>query len=401
MPKSSTIQSPIFIPRLVQQDSNFIKLRTGKYPMVLINANIVSLYPKFLAQAIKASKVLIIDPVTNRLIHGLFEKKKGFQKLPYAPKRAFSTNDLLSKEPDRIAKLVEPCIKFQLEKGAGILIAPYFFTATNDNEFRLNLTLLSDSIKFIRDQKVNKPLFAMINIGNVALSKPKTINQIVDRYEDFEDLQGCCIMVDSLDDRKTDEDLLSGLAYLAFQLSESKDVFVLSIGAFGEVLSAIGIDGFSSGIAWLETFTEKTLRKKLMFSPRKKKAGQTYVPELFNYINDELVKLIGYKCQCRSCDGGRPTDLRSKKLHFIYRRLEVMRKLSRLSRKERINFMKDRLKKALELAGGLADKFAVPLNTRHISNWLRILEKAEYWKHEKRRDQSEIDLDQLIRDARA
>lgn len=160
--------------------------------------------------------------------------------MPYAPKKPFEIAKLFGDEKYRIASLVEPSIKFQLDKGADLVIAPYFFSEdASGDKFRLNHTLIPDSIKFMRHEKIEKPLFAMINIGNSGLGNPKMLNHIIDRYNDCAaDLKGYFVMVDNLNDIKGDEDSLKGLAWLVFQLSASKDVFVLSIGAFGEVLGA-------------------------------------------------------------------------------------------------------------------------------------------------------------------
>jgi len=404
MQKSSIVTSPIFIPRLTNQDGIAVTSKIGNLPGVLVTANLAasSRYKKLTQNARKTSKIFIIDPMTNHLLYDSFTEKSTFQQIPYAPKTPFDTAKLLSDEKFRIAKLVEPSINFQIDLNADVIIIPYFFSedATGD-KFRLNHTLIADSVKYAKRRKIDKPLFAMINIGNSALSNLKMLNQIIDRYMDrCHEFDGYFVMIDNLHDIKADEDALKGIAWLVFQLSQSKDVFVLSIGAFGEVLSTIGASGFSSGLAWLETFSEKNLKQTLKFSPRKKKVSQTYIPELFDYVNDEIVKLINYKCSCASCKGKIPADPSSKKLHFLYRRLEGMKKLAGLNKNERIGVMKARLEEALELAEGLYEKFAIPLQTVHLSKWMRVLDSAKRWKRENQ-NKAVADLDRLIYEARS
>lgn len=396
----SEFNTHLFIPRLLNQDA--VATEIGKLSAVLMNANIVAGYKNLAEKARKASQIFIIDPQTNHFVYDSYTGKSSFRKVPYAPSRPFEVSELLSQEEFRIKDLVEPSIKFQLDKGANIIIAPYFFSEdASGDKFRLNHTLISDSIRYLHDINTKKLLFAMINIGNSVLNNLKMLNHITDRYEDHqENVEGYFIMIDDLNDIRADEYSLKSLAWLMFRLSRSKDVFVFSIGAFGEVLCAIGAKGFSSGLGWLETFSEKTLKKPLKFSPRKKKASQTYIPELFDYINDEIVKLINYKCSCRACGGRLPTIAASKKLHFLYRRLSSIKKMTGLNRVERIGVMKARLEEALELANGLYEKHAIPLQTRHISNWIRVLDFAKRWKHT---DQIKevVDLDRLINESRS
>ncbi len=398
---SKIVSSPIFMPRLMNQDGAATKI--GKLPASLMTANIAAHYKNLAIKARSVSELFVIDPMTNNMLYDAFTEKKAFQKVPYAPKKPFEMSKLFGDEKYRIASLVEPSIKFQLNKGTDLVIAPYFFSEdANGDKFRLNHTLIPDSIKFMRREKIEKPLFAMINIGNSGLGNPKMLNHIIDRYNDCAaDLKGYFLMIDNLNDIKSDEDSLKGLAWLVFQLSVSKDVFVLSIGAFGEVLGAIGASGFSGGLGWLETFSEKNLKQRLKFSPRKKKVAQTYIPELFDYVNDEIVKLINYKCSCTSCGGKMPVDYTSKKLHFLHRRLGAMKKMADLSRNERIGLMRGRLEEALNLAEGLYGKFAIPLQTSHLKKWMGVLESAKYWKHGADQDKAAVDLAQVIHEARS
>ena len=398
MPK--IISSPIFIPRLMNQDGVATEIR--RLPASLMTANIAAHYKNLATKARNASGLFIIDPMTNNLVYDAFTEKKAFQKVPYAPKKPFEMPKLFGDEKYRITSFVEPSIKFQLDKGADFVIAPYLFSEdTSGDKFRLNHTLIPDSIKYLQRGKIQKPLFAMINIGNSSIGNPKMLNHVIDRYKDCNaDLAGYFIMVDNLNDIKSDEDSLKGLAWLVFQLSVDKDVFVLSIGAFGEVLCAIGASGFSSGLGWLETFSEKNLKQKLKFFPRKKKLAQTYIPELFDYVNDEIVRLINYKCSCASCDGKMPVDYASKKLHFLYRRLNAMKKMAGLSRNEKMGLVRGQLEEALDLAEGLYGRFAIPLQTSHLKKWMGVLESSKRWKYSASQDKATADLEQVIHEAR-
>src|SRR3989338_10284785 len=123
---SKIVSSPIFMPRLMNQDGAATEI--GRLPASLMTANIAAHYKNLATKARNASKLFVIDPMTNNMVYDAFTEKKAFQKVPYAPKKPFEMPKLFGDEKYRIASLVEPSIKFQLEKGADLVIAPYFFS---------------------------------------------------------------------------------------------------------------------------------------------------------------------------------------------------------------------------------------------------------------------------------
>ncbi|GAF87391.1 unnamed protein product, partial [marine sediment metagenome] len=189
---------------------------------------------------------------------------------------------------------------------------------------------------------------------------------------------------------------LRGLAHLVFQLSKNnKSVFVLKIGAFGEILSAIGATGFSSGLAGGESFHEEGLREKLSGYGRPINKW-TYVSELFSYVNDEAIKRTDYKCNCLTCNGLLPGNAFSKKAHFLRRRMDTMKSLQKIDRPKRINFMLSRLEKSIKLASHYNKKHALLLSTDHLIKWRNVLESTKHWTHKDDSDKKAVDLDKLI-----
>ena len=300
------------------------------------------------AAAKSGADVFIVNPVTHRMLFKDAKEKSSFKKLPY-PKN-INAEKLYSDPEFRMEKIIKASVEYQIKRGASLVIAPYLFAEdTDDTKFVLNLTMLSETIKYLKDNKINLPLFAMIHIGSRAFTKTIIINSIIDRYrEGFEDnIQGFIITVDELDDRKASEESLSGLAYMAFQLSKGHDVLVNSIGGFGEILSVLGCCGFISGLGTGETTSVKILQD----TPRKIKGRShewTYIPEIFDYAHDSEVKKIGYKCSCSACNGAVPVDIPSKMRHFLFRKIEIMSALRNMNSRDRINFMKERIDKALD-----------------------------------------------------
>lgn len=401
MNKFSIAKNPIFIPKITQGETLFVN--SSFSPVFLMDGHIVAFFHKPAINVSKKCKILIIDPVTNYLIFKHYKRKKSFKKLPYSPKDPFKVEDLLIDENLRMNGLVKPVIDYQTNNNAGIIILPYLFTESATNvKFGLNLTLISDSLKYLSNKKIKKPVFAMINIGSSVLEDPKTLNFIIERYDDDfgENIKGYFIMLDKFDDREANKDSLTGLAYLAFQLSRKKDVFVLRIGSFGEILSAIGASGFSSGLFGGETFSEESLRKELGGygrSPTK----WTYIPEFFNYLNVDEIKRINYKCSCPACRGLIAKGFNSKKEHYLYNRASNMKKLSNLTRDKRISLMKFRLENGIQLATSCNNKYTVSIKTKHLKKWYDVLDSAKNFAYRDEQKKKEVNLDKMIHEARA
>lgn len=383
---------PIYIPKV--QDSTITEIPDLHLPAVLIDSQHIAWRPKSPKDVKKISDLLIVDPSTHCILYKDAREGKNFQKLPYP--QNVEPETLYSDATFRNDKIVAPCIEDQINKGADLIISPYFFAEdTDDTKFGTNITMISESIKYMNDHSISKPLFAMIAIGSTALDRPIVTRYIADRYSvDFKDyLTGYFIVVNDLDCKQQDGSKLLGLAKLVFQLSKEKYIFVKRIGAFGEVLCAIGGSGFISGLEIGETFSVKVLEKK----PDKfgQKTNRIYIPELFDYVNDVEAQKIGYKCNCRACKGSLVSDRQTKKLHYLYTRLDTMEKLQNLDRNGRVNLLISRLDSAFKMASTYNSKHGLSLKTVHLINWKSILEASKTWGSEEEEDHLEAFLNDL------
>jgi len=391
---------PIFIPRINGTELKLVKLGAKS---ALMDAYIVAQYPIPARKIASICDLFIIDPSTNYFVERYFLRKVSFRKLPYSPKAPFNIEDLLVDESLRVKKLIEPAINYQINQKAKVIIAPYLFTGSpTDIKFGINLTMISDSIKYVERKKIKEPVFAMINMGSAILDDPKTLNYIIERYDDDfgERIHGYFIMLDQFKEKEVSESSLLGLAYLVFQLSKNKNVFALRIGAFGEVLSAIGASGFSSGLSAGESFSEETLKKESGGFGRPT-SKWTYIPDFFSYISDEEIKKTSYKCGCSKCRGSLPKTVFDKKAHLLTTRMAITKKLSSLSRNKRIDFMKYRLGQGIKLITEYNKKYGLAIKPHHLLRWISVLDSAKSWKHNDTAKQEDIDLDNLIHQARA
>lgn len=374
MPESLLSKSPIFVPK--PQDSDITNLGL-KFPATMMDATIVRWRPDAAARIATSSELFIVNPVTHFLLYKDSKELKSFKKLPYPHGIRFE--DLHGNPELRSEKLIRPAIEFQLAKNSGIVIAPFFFTEDdNGAKFNLNLTMLSESIRHFQSQKIQKPLFSMIYIGNAILTNSSAIINVVDRYTDEmyqKAVSGYVVAIDNFDAKRMSVESLCGLAKLVFLLSlGNKPVFVKSIGTFGEVLGAIGAAGF---VGDKETMSVEYLQERPKFFGRPK--NWVYLPEMLDHANEAEVRKIGYKCPCPACGGGIAMDATSRKRHLLYSRIKAMDELSKRIPDKRIDYMKNRLGQAVDFVDYCVRKHRSPFEKTRLAlvKWGQVLDFAK------------------------
>ncbi|MFA5358638.1 MAG: hypothetical protein WC310_02325 [Patescibacteria group bacterium] len=393
------MENPIFIPKLIQNEAGFVD--KIKLPAILMDANIVAFSPKISGKIRASADSFIINPVTNFFVENSFIGKKAFKKLPTAPAKPYRVEELLTNEKLRRDELVWKNIEYQINNKANIIIIPYIYSdSINDSKFGINLSMISDALKLLKVNKINIPAYAMINMGSSVLNDFTGLNNLIERYrDDFNDkINGFFMMFDGFDCRKAVDDSLMGLAYLTFYLSENKNTFILNLGDFGDVLCAIGARGYSSSLGGGEIFNVEKLSKETKSRGRNHKIF-SYVPEVFDYLNNESLRKIGYKCPCSICDNGIPNGWNNAKAHFLNRKLERMDNLANLNRDQRIDFIKLKIEQAVELISVYNANFALSIKTDFLLRWKNVLEKSRHWSYSKRETEA-VDLDKIIEEAR-
>lgn len=376
MPVFKFSKNPIYIPKV--QDSNICGWGL-KLPVVFINSFTLAWRPSIISVK-EIADMFIVDPVTDRAFSNR-SGKENFKKLKYPeiePEQLYS-------DVEARKSLIEQAIKNQLDAGANIVIAPYLFAKdTDDTKFSVNLTLLAETIKFVKEKGIDKPLFAMICMGNSILTHPTILNHIIDRYNDdfAEYIDGFIISIDDFSGRTTtDVAQLLGYANLVYRLAEYKSVIVKRIDDFGEILSAIGAVAFSSGLAISETY-----------SLDESEGGggalkRIYVPEIFDYLNDEEAKKVGYSCHLDSLPTGTHPETHAVKIrHFLLSKLDRINKMQSLNQMQRIDFMLSEVAKGRKLADEWTRKYAIPQKFLHAGRWEEVLSRAKYWKPSKQND---------------
>lgn len=380
-------RTPIFIPKLPNKTMSEWGVHL---PAAIVEALVIFWRPKTIDAIREFSDAIIIDPITHQMLFKESSEKKNFKKIGYPEE--VNQESIYSNSEYRKNHIIVPAVNVQIEAGADFIVAPYFHAEDTDSiRFGVNITLITETLRYLEEIDVSKPVLAKIFLGKGVLERKTEVNYIVDRYRDdfSEKLFGYILVFDKFDGRSASEDSLLNLAEMGFQLSEKGKVIYQHMGSFGEVLCAIGMTGFSSGLGDGDSITVEHLES----SPAgfNNKTKKTYIPEIFYKMNDEAVKQIGYSCDCPACSGSRPLDNISKKKHFFYRKDILMNALANMEKSERVDFMRSLLYEGIERADRYNREYGLDIKTNHLRRWLAVLELMEHWTYEE-----DDNLDELL-----
>jgi hypothetical protein len=246
-------------------------------------------------------------------------------------------------------------------------------------------------------------IYPFINISANILSNDNLIRYIVSAYTSDEfnsHIKGFYLMIDGLDTNLVSEEDLRGLLKLVKGLSH-KEVYIVSINAFGYATLLLGATGFVSGLASNETTSVETW--KLDIEERKKLRSRsrefTYVPEVFTYITEYELQQIGYSCSCAHCKNSLPLKPSDKKIHFYECRKRDIENIFTGDFKQNYSA----LLKCYEQGRDEARKLLLERKTTRnsniiltpISKWISALQEAE---NIEKQDEAEIKLTQILED---
>lgn len=414
MHPESNIVNPTFITKFLHVDQRFAE-EFSNLTASLLPANIALWKePQTLTDSVRdGCGTFLIDPVTHSFTYLGYLDKTTYRDLPYAPPQPISATDLLS-QPNLITEFTRNVLEFQRDMRTGAIIAPYFYTRDiDDSRLVANLRMVSEAANIRQDMNLEIPLYAWVCIGAIVMQSPAQVNEIANLYCDLP-VEGFMLTIENFDDRSVSAEALMGLSRLTRRLKEDRDVFICSIASFGQVLTALGANGFSAGIGWLETFREVTLQpgRPSFAADRVPRSQYYYVPELLSYIHPNDVVTIfddeagstvmreGYMCNCNACINGIPDSVEDKKRHFMIRRQEEMDSLSNTTIDERPHFMRDRLQLALELANIIEEEALVRVQTEHFVRWIAIIDALSSASSVPENNETQPDINDIVHQSR-
>lgn len=299
---------------------------------------------------------VIIDPSTQRLSYFAFGNTKGLVELPYAPEKGVISLEYLQNPQLRSDYLNKWYDSVSIGKK---LILPYHYISNTDYSvdkieewIKINIQLIDESSKIV---DADKEKYAMISIGlsHLVFQAEKILSYFVHANVD-----GFIVQVSDMK-QLNEQSLISYIEFMInLQKYTSKPVIALKVPiSLGLALVAKGIYGFSLGLASIDYFDEQYIKEeKEAFNIYSK----FYFPQVLSFLSypkkdtfafEQIYNYFG-GCKCRWCSGKTAIEIgtgdKGVQLHHWQMMLEEVKKINQFDGKERVNYLLNRIDKAIE-----------------------------------------------------
>lgn len=379
-----------YIPKLNDGTiANMIK----KLPYIIVEAHILKWRPGIEEPIKNSCENLFIDPATARFQYTVTQPD-SLKELEYY-QDSEGMRKLYGDATYRLENLVVPSITYQIEHGANAVIVPYFYS---DDIVSLisntNYAMVNDALIHKKHGHITQPLYVNIQIPANMLANTTQLDYVANKYIEMsnDEIEGYFITINDGDDRKLDVNSLIGLAHIIKLLSDKK-VFLYHSGTFGYILSAIGLNGYISGLGQSDSYSTKNYETEMKGARGRR--GWTYVTEIMAYLNDADIKKADYKCGCPICNEKTPINAKE---HFLHTKLQEISDIEGLSNEELYTFLKEKLNNAKEYAKSLAYKHAIDAKVTYLDRWLDALKYFERIKPYEESDKRLEDIMSILED---
>lgn len=325
---------------------------------------------------------ILIDPQAYRLVDG-HRRVAAVDALPYSRAalmgdsgRGFRHEDF--DDSQTVSRFVKAALGFQRELAASDYIAPSFYVEKPDSPWiDVNRRVLNESIR-----QAGTFVYATFCGSLTALEDSDSTAAIVDNAS------AVYVLVSPMDARhESVTKLLRFVDGLERFKAHGVQVLCGRQPAFGLILMALGIGGFDSGIARIESFNYASLARDLRRDTSSKVRGgrsrPVYVSKLMMSIPRPLAsKLLdtpGIKsqlnCQGLCCKDNMTDALQSAREHFVWSRLDEVKQLRGIPPSAQTRHVAEKLAGAHQFAKTLQRNFPQERwDFDFLDNWSRVVE---------------------------
>lgn len=336
----------------------------------------------------------IIDPATMRLAYDTFADVKGLVALPYSPngynKLEIQDLETLSSKQSYVEAVVSEQLKF---KPSGI-VAPFHISnnsnlitiknEVNENWFSIDVKLLKETKAYLDKENINLPLIGGFSIRADILTTQSEQEYFLNVLSGLP-CDSYLIYVDCIDYTSNSAQVYHYIKTLyMLQRVTGKPVIAGRVNTIGLLLMSFGIYGFESGAARFERFSEDLYSET---SEPYNMYVMYYIPELLKNIPvkrkdpSKIFDILEHnhgenlKCTCPYCLNKSPEEIvidEITKKHFLYRRLEEVEELKNISVSERLDYIGDRIEKAINYYKNLRPVFKAE-DYAFLSVWKQVV----------------------------
>jgi len=347
---------------------------------VVFQANYIPRYGGQLEVLRKQDVLYLFDPSTNRLTYSKFSETKGLRDLPYVQDKMNRLTPAKLRSIAEIRKYVHGVLNWQIQHGCTYLVAPFHFSKTLASEWmEVDLKLISEAREYLASKGREERFFAAVCTNLEDLTDEENRRLLVNRYSKYP-VDGYLFYIDLVQEQMSvPGQLFSYLNMLVDFKALAKPLVACRVGNLGLGLVSLGIDAFTTGIASLSFFSEKTLLED-------RPTGYTmrpkyYLPALLSNVQigaaiDVLSsgQYNGFVCRCPYC-GGRTNEAtlrKAAKPHFLYHRVQEMEAINALDEGARLGDFLRKTERALKLTNEIRRKLGVQIPNQHFKTWLEV-----------------------------
>jgi len=350
---------------------------------VVFQANYIPRYEGQLEVLRKHGVPYFFDPSTNRLTYSKFTETRGLRELPYVFDKMNRLTSAKLRSIAEIRRYVREVLNWQIQHGCTYLVAPFHFSKTLTSEWmEVDLKLISEAREYLASKGREEKLFAAVCTNLEDLTDEENRRLLVNRYSKHP-VDGYLFYIDLVQEQtRVPGQLYSYLNMLVDFKALGKPLIACRVGNLGLGVVSLGIDAFTTGIASLSFFSEKTL---LEDRPRGYTMRQKYyLPSLLSNVQVEAaIDILGsgeYNsliCRCPFCNARTDESLtKVAKPHFLHHRVREMEAINAMDEGERLDAFLKKTKRALKLTGEIRRKLGVAIPNQHFQVWLEVFREV-------------------------
>jgi Serine/threonine protein kinase len=328
-----------------------------------------------------------LDPVTYRFTYSSFAQTKSIVALPYIPdpNNVLTPSDLQTLQAQQT--YARDCMDFQLGWGCSRLIAPFHFSRNLKSDWiDIDIKLIEEAISYAKSKNSGIEVLAGLCINIEEYSVAANRLALLNRYSRTM-ADGYIFYVDSLDERTNNSLQINALLDLLEMFQQlGKPVIAGRVGTLGLGLLAAGIDGMTTGIAALTSFSENNLlvnRTSNYDVPKK-----YYIPKMMLTMPVKMAEDIledpknaDLRCNCPLCNSSYNKLSAIAKAHFLYVRSSEVQNINTLpNTRYRVEWFLDRVKSAIEICNRIEKQRAILFKRpyyQHLITWLDVFKSTK------------------------
>jgi hypothetical protein len=391
------LRAPSFLPRISRHAGRAVEEALAPSTLfdqgvqlrgAIIEATYAAEDPAILRRLRDSSVPFLVEPQSLRFTGDAFQETAALKQLPYAPPGQVSAATLPDVDPAAFATAV---LEFEQNKGCAAYISAAWPLYDRDREVwtDANRHLLQATCEANGSGDIEpRPLLAQVAPGRAVRENPEaTIEALMDLPIDGVYVQPLLLNAgtDSV------EKLLSYVQMLEAFEAAGVPVVAARVGAFGTVLTALGISAFDSGLGLAEACNLSSLNRKKTERERTKKgpkgSRRLYLAPLKTTMAVRQAQLIlrhpalqgRFACSLGCCRFQGLDELPERsRSHFLWTRNEEVRAIRELeTRSMRLDMVHEDLRGARELSRRVRRTLIPNLRDLpsfdHTDRWIRVL----------------------------